>query len=245
MINIKEILNDIVKYTYGADCNPRYHKFYVEISDKNYKSKIGHYRYDNHNIVIFNTYRDDESIVKTTIHELAHHIDYCNRGESDHSPTFYAEYAKLLYTAMNMRLFNRDEFLECERDSTDYNKVCRILDKYEPNYINYKTDKWRVSVYNSYNYREYLKSQGYTYNGNMKCWEKEVDDGEAEYEKLKDLDGVEIKHNSATELHFKGKIKVIAEGNTYTHKEELKKAGFRFKDKRWYTKLRTRMMLAG
>ena len=56
---------------------------------------------------------------------------------------------------------------------------------------------------------------------------------EAECEKLKKLDGVEIKVGNATEFHFKGKINVFAEGNTYPYKEELKKEGFRYKEKKW------------
>lgn len=239
MIKIKEILNDIlndiVRYTYGADCNPKYYKFYVEISDKNCKSKNGHCEYANpcNKIVIFNTYREDESIIKTTIHELAHHIDYCNRGISGHDNPFYEVYAELLHKAMDMKLFNKEKFFDSEVDSRDRKKVERILESYEPNYIDYKNEKKIISVYNSFKHKEYLRNHGYKYNANMKCWEKEVENVEDEYENLKELDGVEIKSGDATELHFNGKIKITAEGNTYPYKEELKNAGFRYGNKKW------------
>lgn len=233
MIKLKEILCDIVKNTYGTNCNPQYYKFYVEISDKNYKSKNGHYEHTTHKIVIFNTYRNDEHIIKTTIHELAHHIDFCNRGTTDHHPPFYEEYTKLLYTSLDMRLFNKENFIDSQIDSSDHFKVCAILEEYEPHYIEYKQDKYIVCVYNSFIYKDYLRNQGYTYNGNLKCWEKEVSNKDEEIEKLNNLTGVEIKCTRATDLHFNGNIKLLAQGNTYTYREELKKAGFRYSNKQW------------
>ena len=238
MLKIKEILSDIVRQTYGADCNPAYFRFYVEITNKNSRTCHGRYTYRNHKIEIFNTYRDDEAIVCTTIHELAHHVDYCNRRKSDHQKEFYAEYEKLLFAALDMGIVNKYKFMETAKDASDSNKIRKIMDRYIPNPVSYKKDAQVISVGNCFEYREELKSMGYKYNGNAKVWEKEVPDADVELEKLGRFSGITVGVSKATELHFEGHEKLVAVGDTYACKAELKKAGFRFVKKQWECELK-------
>ena len=90
MLKLKQVLNDLVDYTY-LDHPKRalFKKFYVECVDKDMKSYHGVYNIRTHHIKVVNLYRDDASIVATTIHELAHHVDNMLRGDTDHSKEFY------------------------------------------------------------------------------------------------------------------------------------------------------------
>lgn len=236
MLKIKELLCDIVKYTYGQDCNEKYLKFYVEISDKNSLSYHGKYNERNHKITICNTYRDDESILCTTVHELAHHIDCCNRGTSNHQKPFYAEYEKLLFTAMNMGIIHKKKFLDTTKDASDSNKIRKMMDNYIPHPIPYKQNQSTVSVYNSFAIKNELSSRGYHFNGNTKAWEKETDTPEQEKEWLEQFKDIQIEISDATDLHFEGEIKLIAMGDTYSIKDELNAAGFHYQNKKWIYK---------
>ena len=50
-------------------------------------------------IRIFNLARPTQTIVKTAIHELAHHVDWCGRGKTGHDKEFYRIYKALLEAA--------------------------------------------------------------------------------------------------------------------------------------------------
>ncbi len=134
MLQVKNILCDLVDYAYD-DNNPKkdlYKKFYIEVSEQNKKSFHGDYNIKTHHIRIFNTYRDDASIIVTTIHELTHHIDNCNRGTSDHSKEFYTIFEHLLKTGLNMGLFSKEQFFAATADASDSKKVRKMIEDYEP-----------------------------------------------------------------------------------------------------------------
>lgn len=230
---IKKILDDIIRYCFGENCNKLYYSYYLTIENTNRKTFHGYYEGNKHKITIFNIFRNDTGVIKTIIHELAHHIDFCNRGHSDHSAEFYEAYKRLLYTALDMGLFSKEEYSDVDKDSSDDGKVTRILEQYVPNPIEYKKDTWLISVKNSYAHKDYLKSNDYRYNGISKAWEKETFDKDGEYQKIKDLAGVEIDIREATNLKFEGTIKVTASGNTYEVKDRLKARGFRYSNKKW------------
>lgn len=82
MIKIKNILCDVLDYAYpDSDKLGEYKRFYVEMINETRKGFHGDYHGMTHHIRIYNLYRDDASIVVTTLHELAHHVDHVNRGE--------------------------------------------------------------------------------------------------------------------------------------------------------------------
>lgn len=175
MLKLKHILSDVAEYAYRDDPRlPQYKKFYVEYLDKRLKSKLGDYRHKDHHIRVFTKERSDLDIFWTSIHELAHHVDYVQRGASGHGREFYAVYTKLLYTSLDMGLFTLEEYMECSRTSSDHNKVLRILERYTPHPVSYKKDTVRFRVQRAYEIREHLKARGYTYNGYNRIWEKEI-----------------------------------------------------------------------
>lgn len=233
MLKIKNILCDIIKTAYGPDCNPAYFKFYIEIADRTAKSMYGYYKPKEKKIVVLNTYRDDEDVLHTVLHELAHHIDYCNRKTSDHQKLFYDIYKKLLYAAMDMEIIHKDILLNVNSKASDYNKVKKIVSQYVPHLKSYKKELWLVSIGNAYKYKDYLKEKGYHYNKNTTTWEKEVLDYDAEHKSLKALPGATINFSKATDLHFNGAIKLIAQGDTYPVKDKLKEIGFKYENQKW------------
>lgn len=232
MIQVKKILNDIVEVAYAG--NPKleqYKRFYVEISKKNLKSKHGHYIASQHKIVIFNTYRDDEAIICTTIHELAHHVDYINRGHTDHQGPFYKVYAELIYSALDMGVISETKFRETEKDASDSNKIRKIMDDYHSKEIGYKVGQYIISVQGGYEVKETLKATGYRFNGNGKSWDKEVAGQELE-EQIKSLDelGVDYLVRDARKMAFTSTLSLIAvKGNTYALRDELYADGFYWK----------------
>lgn len=236
MFQIKVVLNDLVDYTYKESSKlEEYKKFYVEISEKDLKSKHGDYAGKTHHIRIFNMYRSDAAITATTIHELAHHIDYVNRGTTDHGKEFYAEFKKLLYMGLNMKLFSKEEFLSATKDAADSNKIAKMIENYCPVDIGYKADYKTVVVSNCYKQRENLKERGYSWNKISKTWEKDVRETDLTEETalLEEL-GVKWDIRIASGISFERKNLIIAGRGSYDIKDELKNDGFRFSsDKKW------------
>lgn len=233
MITVKNALNDLVDYAYPHhEKLGEYKKFYVEISKENRKSVHGDYHTKTHHIRIFNLYRADAAIIATTIHELAHHIDYCNRHTTDHQKAFYKVYEHLLKTALDMRLFSRDEFCLAIADASDSNKVRRMIDSYVPQKTDYKKDVSIISVKNAYRFKDNLKSSGYHYNKLDNSWEKETSNISSEIDFLNKLSyerdekiEYEIRDNL---LKFEKKNYILAQDGSYDIKDELKADGFFF-----------------
>lgn len=236
MFQIKVILNDLVNYTYKNSSKlEEYQKFYIELSKKNLMSKHGDYQGKIHRIRIFNLYRADAAIVATTIHELAHHIDYVNRGKSDHGEEFYAEFKKLLYMGLNMGLFSKTEFLNATKDASDSNKIAKIIKDYQPVDVGYKSNRKTIEVFNCYEQREILKEKGYGWNKINKAWEKEVCETDTAEETafLEEL-GVKWNIRNTAAISFKRKNLILAGKGSYDIRDELKSDGFRFSEnKKW------------
>lgn len=59
--------------------------FKIELSKKTIKKNE---KYENRTITIYNLYRQECEIVNSLIIGIAHHIDFCIRGETDNSKSF-------------------------------------------------------------------------------------------------------------------------------------------------------------
>lgn len=176
MLKLKYILNDLVDYAYGDDPKlPQYKCFYVEYLRKKLKTRNGDYRGDNHHLRIFTEGREDVQIIKTSIHELSHHVDFMQRGRCCHDAVFYGIYEKLLFAALDMGLFNMEAYKRCLKDSSDRSKVLKILERYHPRETGYKKGIIRIRVIQAYEIREQLKKRSYVFNAYDRTWEKEVE----------------------------------------------------------------------
>lgn len=236
-MQIRNLLQDIVKNTYEGKVDnqllEKYCKFYVECSSKQVKTFAGQYKSAEKCIRIVGLERNPKHIVVTSIHELAHHIDHCNRGKSDHSTYFYAEFEKLLYTALNMRVFTPED-VKCIDDVSDGRKVAKMLSEWNPNYINYHNDEKRVNVYNCYDQREILKKRGYRWQAD-KSWEKSFSIAELKEELnyLNELVGADnIKVSGMNEFEVKVSGFIIAGKGSFEYKDDLKADGFYFDPKK-------------
>lgn len=179
MYRVKILLNDLVEYAYPHSPKQKAYKaFYVEYIDKEFKSKHGDYNTKNKHIRIFNLSRTEDQLVVTSIHELAHHINFVNdtsHSFEPHGQEFYKVYKKLLFTALDMGLFNKWQFINATADAGDSRKVKRMLEEYRPHPIDYKKDMKLIQVFRAYESRKNLQKHGYKYNSVLKSWEKETE----------------------------------------------------------------------
>ena len=237
-IKIRNVLLDIIQYTYDGKIDEylyeRYRKFYLICDSKQVKTYAGQYNPRDKSITIVGLTRNPKHIVVTTIHELAHHIDHCNRGTSDHSTEFYKEYEKMLHTALNMRVFQPED-VTCIEDVTDGKKVAKMIANWQPAYISYKNNEKTVKVFNCYEQKDKLKERGYHWQSADKSWEKVMEAGlvEDEISYLKTFMKEEsIKVSDACELEIKVSGYIIAGKGSYEHKEALKEDGFFYDNKK-------------
>lgn len=209
--NAKKALIDIIRYAYKD--SPKlneYCNFRFEIVKKEMKTKHGDYMGELRRIRIFNTEsRSLTHLIKTSIHELAHHIDYCNRGNSDHSKAFYGEYRLLLFAALDLGLLDLTDALESARDSTDANKMKLILVEYmELGRARRETIKRasRICVYNAYDIKEPLKKMGFRWDSCSKAWSKELGEhAEGDIRRVEELisvSGKDIRYELEEPVNF-------------------------------------------
>ena len=136
MLKLKYILNDLIDHAYKGDPKlPQYKRFYVEYQKKRLKTRNGDYREDNHHLRIFTEGREDVQIIKTSIHELSHHVDCMQRGKSCHDAAFYGIYERLLFAALDMGLFDMDAYRRCLKDSSDSSKVVSFSEIESPSLL--------------------------------------------------------------------------------------------------------------
>lgn len=244
-LRIKKILNDIIDVAYAEEtpgARGRYKHFKIYIETNNRKSRHGEYRLEDSSIHVFNAYRDARMIAITCIHELAHHIDRMKHGTTGHQKPFYDEYTKLLYAALNMRILTPDEDKDLYRDSSDGQKVRKIINAWVPAYVDYKgLDNRVVKVRNGYNQRDALKARGYRWNSVEQVWEKEISQ-EEEAEEQDFLQGLELEADlDKAGLMVTAMVSLYATGETYEVRSLLHQHGFRFnkEKKQWSKKVKS------
>lgn len=221
------ILEDVYKEDKLLDV---YKKFYIE-KGNNLKSRHGCYNTRTKHIVINNLYRDNSAIMATIIHELAHHIDNCQRHTSDHSQTFYDIFFPLLRKGLDLGYYSKENLMNYQSDASDSNKIKKHLKKYFPSAQTKLTDV-RIRVYNCFNQKDKLKELKYRFDSLSSTWTKvlSIDDLDAEVKTLTSM-SVDYKVMSSDTIEFKGNVKITIRGETYDYKEELKKDGFRYNNK--------------
>lgn len=233
---IKKVLNDVCYYAYTDDAKlQNYQRFCINFSKKESKSYHGRYMPYTKTIEICNFTRGSQKLVIVALHELAHHIDYCQRGITDHQKSFYSVYRRLIHTALNMGVIDKKDILNIE-DSSDQKKLKGFLDDYRYESIQYRTDKLIIRCTNCFEQRLTLKSIGFHYQPQMQSWEKEVDKSEVMstsrfVESLNSTIKIQVLQANQIDLDLKGEI--VLSGNTYSFKENLKNLGYQFKDKHW------------
>lgn len=167
---IYEIFKKLIEETYP---NKRIPHFFVELVDKNLKSKHGHYESKKRKILIFNLGRSFPFVLATTTHEVAHHVENMLEGDTGHSKIFYKYLKELHEKAIELGYYTYDDI----KDKWDVTKMVKhhgVIDvKYASTNDNYE-NKRIIKVFNSFSYKDLLKKRNYQYNKLEKCWSKEA-----------------------------------------------------------------------
>ncbi len=251
-IRIKRYLNDIIDVAYpdATDNELRLYKgFCIYVTPQEKRRSAGVYYPDERKIELYNARLGINSMLKCSLHELSHHLDYCINGETGHRKPFYNEYRKLIYASMDMGIFTADVF--DDNWSSDQNKVRKIVSEYKPNPVEYNPSfPPIIKVYNAYSIKEDLKTKKYTWNTIEQFWEKETTNiiEETQFlEQLKclksDTEDITIKRPyyviEDSSFIIVPVVYIEAIGDTYTYRETLKQYGFFFKEKgkKWIKKV--------
>ena len=193
-IIIKAFLDDLIDFCYKGTVEPdmlaKYHKFYLKLTDKELKSKLGHYIFSKKAIHLFNVKSSNNvSCIVTLIHELSHHIDYMNRGTSDHSKDFYNVHIELIMTLFKMGTVSYNEFINLKDYASNSNKLKRLVEKgyCVTEQLDYEKEKNWLIVKNCYEAYAYLKKKNYVYNFYIKSWMKKININDIEKSKTEIL----------------------------------------------------------
>ena len=193
-IIIKAFLDDLIDFCYKGTVEPdmlaKYHKFYLKLTDKELKSKLGHYIFSKKAIHLFNVKSSNNvSCIVTLIHELSHHIDYMNRGTSDHSKDFYNVHIELIMTLFKMGTVSYNEFINLKDYASNSNKLKRLVEKgyCVTEQLDYEKEKNWLIVKNCYEAYAYLKENNYVYNFYIKSWMKKININDIEKSKTEIL----------------------------------------------------------
>ena len=235
-VKIKKMLSDIIEEAFkGNILLNRYKSFYITILNKELKTTSGCYNPQKHELQIYSLCRDTRAVLKTCLHEAAHHIDCCNRGESSQGEEFYEAYKKLIHASLNMGIFQPEDFKK-DNSSNDRNKVLRIVEAWIPREAQYH-QLVTVKISNGYEWKDYLKENGFKWNKLEKTWEKE----NCEHDIIEYLDehSISYRMENFSNIEIDATVSIVASGCTYESKEKLKENGFRFCNKQWVKKTKS------
>lgn len=230
---LKKILNKLILLCFDNitdEVMKSYKYFKVSLSKKEVKINE---KYENREIVLFNIYRSESELMNSLIMALAHHIDFCERGETDNKQNFMSIYRNLLSTALNYGFI----VLEDLQNSDDFKNTKKIRDTLSDFWLTKASGvKNKIEVYDCFSIKTALKEKKYEFNQLSRAWEKKVDyaDVRTEVNYLQVLNSKVIyqvvTENKAT-INIFGKITV--EGKTYAYKDILHESGYRFSDGNW------------
>ena len=126
-------------------------------------------------------YANFKDVLITTIHEVAHHVDFSLNGTSGHQAPFYDAFERLLFAAFDMGIISPTDVNE--HNSRSKSKIMKRIASYTPNPVEYKKDLVKICAYNSFAVKGILKSREYRWNGADLSWSKEVHINDLEAEK--------------------------------------------------------------
>lgn len=234
-VYVHQVLQRILDKTYPESIpeSRKIKKFWIELVPKEIRTYHGYYDPNEYRIRIVNLSRKPHHILLTTIHELAHHIDFCIYGSSGHNKRFYSIHNQLVKTAIKMGITTYAEF----KDVIDNNDIKQLERYFGPNRANYdpayddKKDNVHIKVKNSFPIKDELKANGYKYNAVDQTWDKDCDkqlleDEESFLYNLTDPENIEFAEGSQVSIQV---IYYIIVDQCYSYKDSLKANGYRFK----------------
>lgn len=242
-IRYKKQLNDILDQVYADDKRLwLYKKFVIECFDLDLKTRLGDCRHmpDRSSyirIVCINS-MPTASMFITVIHEVSHHIDYVQRGDSSHGQEFYAIHKKLLFAALDMGIVSKDDIHEWYKNAMSYskNKVYAFLDSYSPHPIPYQTEDTTIRISNAFNQKFELRRHGYYWNALNKSWDKDLYKNAVKEEivwlKSIGLQNQQILCADKHMMYLREHTIVRVSGVPYEQRDKIREMGYRWNKKR-------------
>ncbi|WP_137665485.1 hypothetical protein [Enterococcus hulanensis] len=224
---LKQQLNVILMNTY--DNYQEYNSFNLKIIAKEYKSKHGVYFQNNRRIEINNLSRTPGANLLTAIHELTHHVEAMDIGETAHKKTFYDRYYQLLCTALKLGYIDEQDIQDDSKDSKDLMNIEKYFGLSFLN--NYREEKIRnaVLVKNAYKFRKLLSRRDFTFLGGSQNWGRVFETEDQANKEIAILNSFEQSINTelVTPSHmFFNQNYYVAVDGAYDFRETLKNNGF-------------------
>lgn len=232
--DLKKKLTDLINIIFAGfeeETLKSYYFFKITLSKKNIKTNE---KYEERNLIIYNLYRESAELANSLIICLAHHIDFCNRGEtSRRSSDFQDLYQMLLFEAMNQGMINPEE-LKASNDFKNIKLISKTFDCYWAEPKNENTSI--LEVYNCYAIKDNLKTMGFKFNPYNFAWEKEFNTSAIEKNKKelislsKDIQ-MKVRNTNSIMINIPGQI--VVSGNTYKYRQFFINNKYCFKMGRW------------
>lgn len=224
---IKQALLAVAEETYREKKIP---DFMIVIDSSDKKSFHGMYYPEKRVIRIGNMTRPVRQIIMTSIHELAHHCQYCFFSECGHSELFYHIFHGLLVSAARLGIVDADLINGGFKDSPSSQKVFRMfgyIDQKCVPRLRYMKDDVLVSAFNSFHVKDKLKERRYIFNSRAHTWEKQVpkEDAEKEEEFVRSIGAVPVV-TGVLDISLDANVTVT--GFTYEIRQTLKEHGYYF-----------------
>lgn len=175
---MKDLLLRIVKLTF--DDVDMYKDFKLVITGKELKSKHGQYIFNERKIELFNLTRPPGAVLLTALHEVTHHIEFMDLGESGHKQTFYERFHPLILTSLSLGFIDTEDIVAVDKDTKDLEN----LEKYcgSMRYWKYEVQETALvrtlHVTNSYSCKNLLNRRNYKWFPQLKAWEKDYSNEE-------------------------------------------------------------------
>lgn len=209
--------------------------FKIELSKKTIKKNE---KYEDRTITVYNLYRQECEVVNSLIIGIAHHIDFCIRGETNNSKSFFDIYQNLLYIAFQEKMLDYDEIINSQ-DCKQIRLISKATNIIFENVMDEKT--CILEVLNSFQLKDYLQKHNFKYNSFHQSWEYEINNNLLEKSikiiQQKDPNCI-IQTRSPNKIIFGISAFASVSGYTYNYKEILKNNRYFYKDGKWYKKIR-------
>lgn len=146
---VKQTLIKIIENA-KFDCERENYKwFHLNFLNDDRKSFAGDYDMRTHIIRVFvpkTSAKTNANLICTTLHEVSHHIDWCNRHTSDHSDAFYEIFQKLLYSALDLNVVSVSDIKNMPR-------LNEIDDKLKKTPLKYYAEFLKTNVFDNIKYK--------------------------------------------------------------------------------------------
>ncbi|ROX80054.1 hypothetical protein EGW35_13205 [Enterococcus durans] len=227
MLLLEHVLKQVIQETYPD--KKIYQDFTIRIVPKELKSKHGQYIQNDRKIEIYNLSRAPGANFLTALHEVAHHIEAMDFGETAHKETFYVRFYPLVCTALNKGYINQEDLLLDSQDSSDYKKLCHYYgSSFAQDYTEAK-QRNTVVVSNAYNASVLLKRRDFSYLSGQYIWLRKFENEEQAIKEQKILESfnqnLDVRVVPVLDPIFIQTYYVAVPG-AYQYREVLRKEGF-------------------